>query len=407
MNYYLERFSVRPCLIIDRAVADLGIVVVIPCHNEQSLLASLQSLYRCDRPIGSVEIIVVVNASESASEAILKQNEQTVSQAEKWIHKNQNDRFKFHLLEENQLPKKHAGVGLARKIGMDEAVRRFESIHHSNGIILCFDADATCDSNYLVEVERHFKQHPKSPACSIHFEHPIAGDHFSVENYNGILQYELHLRYYKNGLRFCGFPFAFHTIGSSMAVRCDAYQKQNGMNKRKAGEDFYFLQKLIPLGNFTELKTTRVIPSPRVSDRVPFGTGKAMEQWLDQDKQELLSYNTQSLIDLKLFVDVVPNLFDTNVEIPESVQSFLATINFSENLLKIRSNSTSEEHFVKLFYNWFNAFKVLKYMHFARDSYYPDTTVFESANGLLGLLKKSQELSVEGLLTVYRAIDKS
>ena len=48
---------------------------------------------------------------------------------------------------------------LARKIAMDEAVRRFDQIGHTKGIIACFDADSLCDDNYLIELEEHFINH--------------------------------------------------------------------------------------------------------------------------------------------------------------------------------------------------------------------------------------------------------
>jgi hypothetical protein len=190
-----------------------------------------------------------------------------------------------------------------------------------------------------------------------------------------------------------------------MAVRSATYQKQNGMNKRKAGEDFYFLQKLIPLGDFTELKSTKIIPSPRVSDRVPFGTGKAMQSWLDADQKELMSYNPKSFIDLKSFTVAVPSLFVGETKIPESVQAFLDTIDFEENLINIRKNSKSEIHFKEVFYKWFNAFKVLKYMHFSRDNYYPDELVFKGANGLLELIGEAKVDSNKALLLTFRGID--
>ena len=75
-----------------------------------------------------------------------------------------------------------------------------------------------------------------------------------------IAAYELHLRYYTHGLRFSNLPYSFQTVGSAMAVRCSAYQKQGGMNKRKAGEDFYFIQKIIALGGYSELNSTTVFP---------------------------------------------------------------------------------------------------------------------------------------------------
>ena len=384
----------------------LGLVIVIPCCCESQLNQSLKSLLNCELPSCSVEVIVVINASEIADKAILNQNETSFNEASEWISLNKKEGLNFYLINENALPKKHAGVGLARKVGMDEAVRRLEQIGNHNGVIVCFDADSKCDENYLVEIEKHFKKNSKTPACSIHFEHPIGGDEFSDEIYSGITQYELHLRYYKNGLAYAGLPYAFHTIGSSMAVRSVAYQKQNGMNKRKAGEDFYFLQKLIPLGDFTEIKTTKVIPSPRVSDRVPFGTGRAMKEWLLDDNDEMLSYNPKSFVDLKAFLGLVSEFYHSdNVPIPTSVKQYLDEIDFEENLLKMRKNATSEKHFVKLFFNWFNAFRVLKYMHFARDSYYPDIAISEASNTLLDYLNIEKKNHLKELLIVYRVLD--
>ena len=191
-----------------------------------------------------------------------------------------------------------------------------------------------------------------------------------------------------------------------MAVRSSAYQKQNGMNKRKAGEDFYFLQKLIPLGDFTEIKTTTVIPSPRISDRVPFGTGKAMQNYVDNEQKEHLSYNIQSFIDLKQFCTVVPELYNADkVEIPKSVKAYLEEINFEANLQKIIKNSPTQMHFAKSFYNWFNAFRVLKYMHFARDNYYPDVLVTQAANDFLKLTNHKEKESLKALLLTFREID--
>ena len=69
---------------------------------------------------------------------------------------------------------------MARKIGMDEAVRRFERIKKEDGIIVCFDADSECAANYFIEVEKHFNQSGQG-ACSIYFEHPISGQEFSKE----------------------------------------------------------------------------------------------------------------------------------------------------------------------------------------------------------------------------------
>src|SRR4030095_9895180 len=122
--------------------------------------------------------------------------------------------------------------------GMDEALRRFDEVGWAEGIIAGYDADCRCETNYLTALERHFQKNSQSPGCSIYFEHPLSGP-LSPAVYEGAAAYELHLRYFVQALRYAGFPHAHHTLGSCMAVRACTYCKQGGMNKRKAGEDFY------------------------------------------------------------------------------------------------------------------------------------------------------------------------
>lgn len=407
---YLQKRALFPPFIQDSPHPDLGIVVVIPCHDEPDLVSSLQALKDCEMPNCAVEVIAMINAGEQAPDATKQQNELTQQQAQAWIAKNNTERFKTYTLFNNNLPRKFAGVGLARKIGMDEAVRRFESLGQ-NGVILCFDADSDCAKNYFQEVERHFQQHPKTTACSIHFEHPLEGQKYNADVYTYIAQYELHLRYYVDALQYAGHTHAYQTIGSSMAVRSKAYQQQGGMNRRKAGEDFYFLQKFIALGSFSELKTTMVIPSPRPSHRVPFGTGKAIVDLLEKNSTIFETYAPQSFIDLKAFLDLVPQFFEastTQIEthleaLPKSIQSFLKEYNFPSKLVEIQSNTTNIHTFTQRFFNWFNAFIALKYVHYARDKFYPNISVEEATKWLL---KSEKNINTKDLLLKMRQINK-
>ena len=102
--------------------------------------------------------------------------------------------------------------------------------------------------------------------------------------------YELFLRSYTYGLRLARSPYAFNTVGSAMACRALAYVRCGGMNCRKAGEDFYFLQKLAKVDGVDQLSGTTVFPEPRASARVPFGTGRSMARLLDGDTQAVLFY---------------------------------------------------------------------------------------------------------------------
>ncbi len=376
MNFYLKRFGFQTPQIKEAPETDLELIVVIPCFNEPDLIASLESLYNCDHPEGTIEIIVVINSGIHHSNAIKLENQKTLKTVNAWIDEKHHKKIKSYTISEADLPKKHAGVGLARKIGMDEAVSRFDSLN-KDGLIVCFDADSLCQKNYLVEIEKHFKANKKTPGCSIHYEHPIDGNTYPKEIYQGIINYELHLRYYNLALMYCKLPYAFHTVGSSMAVRSSAYQKQGGMNKRKAGEDFYFIHKIIALGNYTTIKSTKVIPSPRISDRVPFGTGKAIGDWIDQGEEIYQTYNFESFEIIRAFIIHAHALQSQKItEIPYQLSSvqktrlfdFLEQNKFNLALNEIRKNSTNPASFLKRFYTWFDAFKVLKLMHFLRDN---------------------------------------
>lgn len=393
MTPYLTERGLYPPYIDVRPSPLLGIVVVIPCHDEDFLLLSLMSLHKCERPRCDVEVIVVINESEDAPTAVKAKNLVTYEQAQRWAQTNNQGWLKFHLLHLDDLPKKHAGVGLARKIGMDEACYRFAKMGNQRGVIACFDADSRCERNYLTALHAHFTENLKVQACGIRFEHPLSGADFPDEVYEAITLYELHLRYYVLVQRWAGIPHAWQTIGSSMAVRCDAYQQQGGMNRRQAGEDFYFLHKFIPLGGFDEITTTKVIPSPRPSHRVPFGTGRAVGEML-KNSGEYLTYSPQSFEDLRAFCQQeLPQLRELHdleafyQRMPDSIGSFLRINGFEKKLAEIQLNTSNAESFQKRFWRWFDAFLVMKYVHFARENYWPDVNVELAVEWLLEQMK--------------------
>ena len=410
MNFYLNKYGFIPPQIDADPYNGLHLCVVIPCFNEQDLVSTLDSLANCEAPRSDVEVIVVINSGEHHSDEIKRRNQLTNAEFNEWRNDYKGP-FHFHLIYVPDLPKKHAGVGLARKIGMDEAVSRFHSIKH-DGIIICFDADSTCDDNFLVEIERHFDENPKTPGCSIYFEHPLSGNDFNNLIYEGIMKYELHLRYYNQSLKYSGLPYAFHTVGSSMAVRSSAYQKQGGMNRRKAGEDFYFIHKIIALGNFTELNTTRVIPSPRVSDRVPFGTGKAIGDWVTSDKKEYTTYNFQTFKEIKRFVDFIPQLYqETSIQgldVCYEFKHFLNENGLGEAIAEAKTNSTSYVSFKKRLLVWFDAFRVLKAVHYLRDTVFPVQNIEQSVSELAEANQWSTlPKSTIVLLTMLREIERN
>lgn len=416
-DYYLNNYKIYPDYIQTFPDKDLNIIVFIPCYNEPNLLITLDSLYKCKRPKSHVEIIIVVNSAIDEENKIIENNKKTIQQANNWIKTHNEKNFTFYTIYQDNLQKKYSGVGFARKIGMDEAVSRFNKINNNKGILVSFDADATCDKNFLTEIETHFAKNKKTTACSIYYEHPISGTKFSDNIYKTIIQYELYLRYYNLSLRYANFPFAFHTVGSSFAVRADVYTKQGGMNRKKAGEDFYFLQKIIPLGNFTELNTTRVIPSPRPSDRVPFGTGATIKKFKENNLKYYYTYNFNAFIDLKSFISEIDKLFKIKNselnnfynDIPLTIKDFLIANNFEQAINNINNNCSTLINFKKRFFAWFNAFKILKYLNFVHVDYYEKLKIKEVSQKLLKRINPNIDIpdDEKQLLQLFRNIERN
>lgn len=403
-NKYLQKYAYFQQKIVSPPPDSLQMVIVIPARREPDLIGTLKSIKSSVQPRFPYEIIIVFNHPISEATKDKVENERSMLLCREWIR--ENEYRNIHLIEAFDLPDKQAGVGLARKIGMDEAVRRLAE--NEKGVIVALDADCTVEKNYLQVLEDHFITNINCNAASIYFEHDLSS--VNDELVEGIVQYELHLRYYNQLLKYAGHPFAFHTVGSSMAVRSVVYQKQGGMNKRKAGEDFYFLQKIIQLGNFSEIKTTTVFPSARISDRVPFGTGRAQGEWNNDKKSVLLSYHPQVGEELKLFFHLIEAKGkEANFKLfPLSIQDFIGESKWVEKKDEIVKNTTTHRAFIQRFYSWFNLFMCFKFVHFYRDNYQANISITSAALVLLDKLSipmKGSENTLE-LMEKFRELER-
>lgn len=409
IDNYFNRFAVKKPLLTAPVPVDCQIIIVIPCYDEPRLTGTLDSLVACATPAMPVEVLVVINQSETAEKRISVQNQQTITDFKAWNKaylgaKGENSVcLTFHLIEALRLPRKHAGVGLARKTGMDEALRRFSSTG-TDGSIVCLDADCQVSANYLRAIESEFAL-SRAGLGEMHFEHKFEAEkHEALKT--GIIHYELFLRYYVEGLRQAGFPHAIHTIGSSMLVKASVYAKHGGMNKRKAGEDFYFLYKIIPHEQFISVTQGTVYPSCRTSDRVPFGTGKAQQNWLDRGADNYTSYDPATYKLLGRLIRSVDLFYDQPLTyvlagLPDMIQAFIETHDYASKIALIKSNCRNVGQFRKQFFIWFDGFLCMKCIHFLRDNYYPDLPIAAAAAKLIS----SKASDAETLLRSYRAID--
>lgn len=392
-NKYLEKNNRKP-LISNLPDADCAIRVVIPCFIEPDILQTLASLKSCDLPVSKVEVIVLINHSESASEEVKQYNYTTKEMVVNWILQNVKSKIDFYVVGPVEFQKKWAGVGLARKSGMDEAVLRFNYSGNKDGIIVSLDSDTLVEKNYLVEIEKHFRENPKNIGATIAFEHQI--ENLNNKQKEGILLYEKYLGYYKNALSYSGFPNSIYTIGSAFVVTAEAYVKRGGMNRRQAGEDFYFLQNLVQIGNVGEITSTRVFPSARISDRVPFGTGNAMQKWMNKEDDLNKTYNFHAFIDLKAFFDLNSFFYKTDEigfsqlieKLPDSIRGFITEDNFYAEIIDLNRNCSSLKSFQTRFYHKFNAFKVMKFLNFSHEKYYQKAVLEEQISELNKMTKK-------------------
>jgi hypothetical protein len=417
INDYLNKKNTTPVHLDFPPEDDLKYVVVIPCYDEKNMITTLESLLCAKPPKHSIEVLIIINSSTASPESVINQNKETYHQINRWTKKNKNEKIQFYPVYIDNLPEKNAGPGLARKIGMDTAIERFYHAEQEQGYILSLDADCTCEENYFLSVEEAILENKKLNAGILYYEHPLTGNQYHPSIYKAVASYELFLRYYNQGLAYCGFPYPFHTIGSIFFVKASAYAKQGGMNKRKAGEDFYFLNKIFQLGNIQEVNTTRVIPSPRPSDRVLFGTGPTVKNLTEKNLNEYKVYHPKYFEMLKDFFNhTISEIYNSDYtgvskilnQIPNELNSFLTSVAFTKELKRLKSNCASEKTFRKQFFHWFNGLKVIQFMHFVHPNEEHKITVAEATEKLLskmGMEIKTQD--VFNLLNYYRNIEKS
>ena len=402
---YFSRVKTYDSLIKQKPSVNLQISVVIPVYNEPEVVRTLQSLLKNTFSGFNIEIIFVINSAVDEEEKILLQNKKSITELNTEFKKNANLNIQMFILELTDLPTKNAGVGLARKIGMDEALRRFNFLNSPQSIIVSLDADTLVEENYLQAIYDFYSENPKICGANIKFEHPTEGEKFNDDIYKAIIIYEIYLHYYVQVLRYAKFPYSYHTIGSAFCVRAETYAKQGGMVVNKSGEDFYFLHKVIPSCKFGEIKNTTVYPSPRITDRVIFGTGVAIKQIIDNNFV-FTSYKLEAFLILKDFFEQIDSLFSEKtideLKIDNLLREFLKQNNIDEKLKEVRANTSNNENFRNRFFFWFNALKVLRFLNFAHNEQFEKNDIVDEAKKLLQKLNVDFSNSNIDLLNIFR-----
>ncbi|PCJ49010.1 MAG: hypothetical protein COA74_07020 [Gammaproteobacteria bacterium] len=263
------------------------------------------------------------------------------------------------------------GVGLARKIGADIAATLIDMKVIESSWICSTDADTHLPDNYFTSLEA---MDHKSAAVTYDFQHLDHQDKVS----EATLLYEKALKYYVSGLTWAGSHYAFFTIGSCLAFRYDYYCMARGFQKRSAGEDFYLLNKLAKLGQIQFNVTAKLLIEPRISSRVPFGTGPTVEKILKlPHPEQYLYYHPQLFSELKNCLVAMDDLWKFKdqpeqwlLQLSNSTQYALKQLRITKLFGHLQSNITNESQAKTHIHQWFDAFRTLKFIHYQQQDYY-------------------------------------
>jgi hypothetical protein len=409
---YLDKYCTINKRITRAPAGLLKYIIIIPAYCEPDILVALKALANQTKIPGKTEVIIVFNYSESDPKDLKEQNHIQYRQATEWSENNNNENMVFHVILMEDVPDKDAGAGFARKTAMDLAVSRFEAINRKHGIILSLDADTIVPENYLGKIDLYLSQHPECKTLLFNFSHNTNGKDYLPNVYQAITLYELHLRFYRKMLENIHFPFPYFTIGSCFGIRADIYCKAGGMSKRKAGEDFYFLNKVFPFGGTHFFRDIILAPSSRPSWRVPFGTGPAIRKLITMPSPTLLTYNPEAFLPVKKLLKLVPQLFEATDSQANNILDtlegclprFLIQNKFYIKWQEIKNNANNPDSFIKRFYSWFNAFMLIKYLNYAKYEGYPDIEITEAT---ASAYKMPTGIPAKELLRKIRELDSN
>jgi hypothetical protein len=266
------------------------------------------------------------------------------------------------------------GVGLARKTGCDIALLWQHQGAISSDWICSSDADARLPKDYFSRLDTAVN----SGAAVFPFAHSPDTDK-DVSDATAL--YELRLHHYVLGLTYAQSPYAYHTLGSCIAIRRQQYVQIRGYPKRSGGEDFYVLNKLAKVGSITSFDGECIAIASRRSHRVPFGTGPAVEKIIT-DNDVNIFYHPDCFEALRALLAAAPKLREYALEdfipllISEGLTPDLALLssqamdkmNISKAVAHCRQHGKNQRQFVSQFNQWFDGFRTLKFIHAIRDN---------------------------------------
>ena len=180
------------------------------------------------------------------------------------------------------------------------------------------------------------------------------------------------------------------------------------MARLQAGEDFYFLHKAAQATKVGIITEKLVFPAPRLSERVPFGTGKAIQKIIENQQYKV--YNFQLFGILKKFFDTFEKVFETkSVDlkiIPKEIINFTTEKKLLEIFNETLTNTKHKEQFIKRLYSKFDAFFVIRFLNFFNSSeLFPPQELVEEVKKLLDFYRISvSDFSQENIYNIMDSV---
>ncbi|MAV58751.1 MAG: hypothetical protein CMG07_02245 [Candidatus Marinimicrobia bacterium] len=307
-------------------------------------------------------IIIVINNKINDENKILNSNLKTIELIK--LFKNLNIHYVDAFSYNNALPTKQAGVGLARKIGFDIGLK----FSNENTIFCSLDADTIISEKYLLEIKK-FYNNKNTTSAVINFKHIRSSS--SILN-KSIKLYEEFIKTTSLHLKKANSPYYYHSIGSTITCTAHAYASVGGMSKRKATEDFYFLESLAKYKKVKTINEILVYPSSRISNRVYLGTGFRMEQSSKGYDLKELFFKKQSFLILSKWLKLGKKSMNVKIDtlllkaniINENLPNFLNEQKIKRIWDGLQKSSPSNKHFEKQFHRWFDALKTIKLLKY-------------------------------------------
>jgi hypothetical protein len=354
-------------------------VLVIPCYDEPpEFLDDLLPANARD-----LLVIVVVNAPDNAprdaragSVRLLEKLRGATSRPLSVVAYSRPRNIQLLVIDrvsDDRLVPYRQGVGLARKIGADCALALICANRVHSEWIYVTDADVYLPRDYLRTPM------PESGTALFPFRHVSQDPRLQTR----AELYELHLRYYVNRLAHARSPYAYHTLGSTTAVHALAYAKVRGYPRRNAGEDFYLLNKLAKVDTIHELDAPPIAIQARRSNRVPFGTGVALEK-IPDSAQTYTSYASASF---EMLREVLASLDAVAAGEPwqgsAEADAALEALGFFRALDNAQRQNRSPVTLGKALHQWFDGFRTLRFIHQCR-RFHDDAPLLATLATILG-----------------------